>query len=273
MRSLSVTLVLVLASLLGPRAHAQSFVEMLDDARLFAEPDAYAAVLTTMPEESVAELLRCASSWCEVRFGDSYGYVRQRNLMATDRRPSAPPPAPEPPPPAAPEPTPSPAPAPAPTPRAPVSPPPPAAPSQVAPAPPPQQSQPPAPTAQRSATRPVPATEPAPIRRSALKSPATGTALLLAAVSAPTVGYLLSDRTADPTCVPSPTDPQSTCTDRTNYGPLFVGIGIAATAWVAGLIDAGAAARRANERSQTARVRLDPVASTGYTGLALRISL
>lgn len=103
--------------------------------------------------------------------------------------------------------------------------------------------------------------------------PGAGTALLLTAVSAPTVGYLLSDRTADPTCVPSPADPQSTCTDRTNYGPLFVGLGIAATAWVAGLIDAGAAARRANDRHQTARAHLDPVVGARYAGLALRVSL
>ena len=103
--------------------------------------------------------------------------------------------------------------------------------------------------------------------------PGAGTALLLAAISAPTIGYLLSDRTADPTCVPSPLDPQSSCTDRTNYGPLFVGLGIAATAWVAGLIDAGAAARRANEQHEAARVHLSPVARADYAGLALRVSL
>ena len=98
-------------------------------------------------------------------------------------------------------------------------------------------------------------------------------ALLLTSISAPAVGYLLSDRTADLTCVPTPADPQASCSDTTNYGPLFVGIGIAATAWVAGLIDAGAAARRANERHHAARVRVDPVARPNYAGLALRVSL
>lgn len=98
-------------------------------------------------------------------------------------------------------------------------------------------------------------------------------ALLLTSISAPAVGYLLSDRTADLSCVPTPSDPQASCADTTNYGPLFVGVGIAATAWVAGLIDAGAAARRANERERAARVRLDPVARPDYAGLALRVSL
>lgn len=172
----------------------------------------------------------------------------------------------------APEPAPVPAPEPAPT----------ATPAPAAPAEP-------APTTQRAA--PPPARPSAPPSHSRLKSPATGrvaslflpggghfyagesgrgTAFLALAVAAPTIGYLASDRSADPDCTP---DPEATwiCTDRTNFGPLLVGVAVGAAAWVASLLDAGGAAHRANER--TATVHLEPTADARSAGLALRVTL
>jgi hypothetical protein len=102
-----------------------------------------------------------------------------------------------------------------------------------------------------------------------------GTLLLLLSAAAPTAGYLASDRTADPDCV-SP-GPGVECTDTTDYGPLFIGIAVASVAWVAGLLDAKNAVRRANERVANGRAATDvsvhPVAGSGYAGLSLRVTL
>jgi hypothetical protein len=281
----------VLCALAAPGAWAQSYAELIDDARLYADPSAYAEVVTTVPEDAVVELLGCVTSWCEVRLGDERGYLRQRNLMATDRRPEPPPVSAPAPPPVAPPP-PSAAPLPTPTASVPVvqqhqeatqeS----TAPAPAAPPP----AQGPAASASHEMTQS--ATDAVP-RVPSVKSPVTGTLLsaflpgaghvyagepgagatfLLLSASAPAVGYLLSDRTADPTCVPSPADERSACSDTTNFGPLFVGIGIAATAWVAGLIDAGRAVRRSNERAYASNVQLSPVADASRAGLALRVT-
>lgn len=285
----------ILCALAAPDAWAQSYVVLLDDARLYADPSAYAEVITTMAEETVVELLGCATSWCEVRLGSERGHLRQRNLMATDRRPEPPPvPAPTPSPPPVAPPPPSAAPPPPPTASVPVehtqqhqeaaqaSP----APSPIAPPPSQASAASPPPEMMRSGTDAV-------ARGPAVKSPVAGTllsaflpgaghvyagepgagaAFLLLSASAPTLGYLLSDRSADPTCVPSPADEQSACSDTTNYGPLFVGIGIAATAWVAGLIDAGRAVRRSNERLRASNVQLSPVADASRAGFAVRVT-
>lgn len=256
-RLLLVLSVLTSTSLLAPCTQAQSYVVTLTDARLYEEAAAEAAVITTIPFDSVAELLGCETSWCAVRIGEAQGYVRQQTIAATDRRPEYPtyqssPPG-----------------------------------SQT---PPSRQDS----GVQQEAADSRVSPSPLPSMGLSYKNPTTGTLfsfflpgaghlyageagagtmLLLLSITAPTVGFLSSDRVDEGGCTLTPTRGETvSCRGAANYGPLVIGIAIASAAWVAGILDAGAAVRRSNERRSSTGVGLHPVTEPNYAGVSLRVS-
>lgn len=355
MRNPLLVLSLLSITALAAPAEAQSFVVTIDEARLYQRATVYAETMTDIPLGTIAELIGCRASWCEVRLNDVRGFLQQRAVAVTDRRPAPIPPSVErapaaevasaehedrraeaeraspaaPPtaqtmaaPPSAPvrsgsaparevqaaerivtsspaQATPSLAPLsslPAATPPAPSAPVPSVEREEPAPVEDAVAEDAPIAANPRRVTAPAaPAPSPRPPTRSRLKDPATGrlasfllpggghlyagetgvgTSFLLLSVAAPTVGYLASDRTVGPNCASLR---PGTCTDTANYGPLLVGVAVAATAWVAGLLDAEAAVRRSNGRVANGRTGTDmsvrPVTKAGYAGLSLRVTL